>query len=403
MTRILKYMTALLLCTALWSCTDKSYNGIAPDGTSDYYLQEQIPVMLIIGTPENILSPKGSGAIDYDQDPWADKEMFFYAFKRDLGTSFADLSSDNGSCLIDGSKDGQGNLAGKAARRNTYDAYTTWTGIERSVFYPLDYLPYDFYGYYIDDIEIGPEDIVRTEDAIRLDITIDGTQDVMSAMAELTEEQLYGKEYTDRERVEIVNYAYSSFTALRGIHPTFLFNHHLSRLRFQLYPGSLAANNVIVDSIKVLSRTHGIFTVADKSPKNMGIDFSGDTGKELLALTESDGGKLKKDTYHTSYTGDFGTPVYSRDAVMVGGSILAAPDEEYEVHMYVKEKTAAGTVNYYENIFPITSQDGDFEPGQQYTVRVTIYGLREVTPSVTVDKWGEGGNIVIDEDEWPWG
>ena len=88
---------------------------------------------------------------------------------------------------------------------------------------------------------------------------------------------------------------------------------------------------------------------------------------------------------------------------MVGGSILAAPDEEYEVHMYVKEKTAAGTVNYYENIFPITSQDGDFEPGQHYTVRVTIYGLREVTPSVTVDKWGEGGNIVIDEDEWPWG
>ena len=246
-------MTALLLCTALWSCTDKSYNGIAPDGTSDYYLQEQIPVMLIIGTPENILSPKGSGAIDYDQDPWADKEMFFYAFKRDLGTSFADLSSDNGSCLIDGSKDGQGNLAGKAARRNTYDAYTTWTGIERSVFYPLDYLPYDFYGYYIDDIEIGPEDIVRTEDAIRLDITIDGTQDVMSAMAELTEEQLYGKEYTDRERVEIVNYAYSSFTALRGIHPTFLFNHHLSRLRFSLSAGSTAAENVYVDSIKVMS------------------------------------------------------------------------------------------------------------------------------------------------------
>ena len=384
-------MTALLLCTALWSCTDKSYNGIAPDGTSDYYLQEQIPVMLIIGTPENILSPKGSGAIDYDQDPWADKEMFFYAFKRDLGTSFADLSSDNGSCLIDGSKDGQGNLAGKAARRNTYDAYMTWTGIERSVFYPLDYLPYDFYGYYIDDIEIGPEDIVRTEDAIRLDITIDGTQDVMSAMAELTEEQLYGKEYTDRERVEIVNYAYSSFTALRGIHPTFLFNHHLSRLRFSLSAGSTAAENVYVDSIKVMSKARGIFTVAHKSPQNMGVDFSAETEYRPLALTEDDGSRLRTNTYHT----DGGV----KD-LPVGGSLLLAPDDEYEVHMFVSETTSDGKKHTYENIFTIRSNSGSFSPGTQYSVRVTIYGLQSVYPSVDLEPWGYGGHIIIDDDQW---
>lgn len=387
-----KYLPVLLVCTVLQGCMDKSYNGIAPDGSSPYYTTEQLPVLLVIGVPDNIIS-KGTGAIDYDEDdPWADKEMFFYAFKRDLSTSFSDLSKDSGSsCLIDGSRDGENNIAGKAARKNTMDQYIAWTGIERNVLYPPDYIPYDFYGYFIDDMEISARDITRTEDAITIAITIDGSQDVMSAMAELTDEQLNGHEYTDREKMEIMNYSFSSFTAQRGIHPTFLFNHHLSRLRFSLSAGSTAAENVYVDSIKVMSKARGIFTVAHKSPQNMGVDFSAETEYRPLALTEDDGSRLRTNTYHT----DGGV----KD-LPVGGSLLLAPDDEYEVHMFVSETTSDGKKHTYENIFTIRSNSGSFSPGTQYSVRVTIYGLQSVYPSVTLEPWGYGGHIIIDDDQW---
>lgn len=386
----LGHIAALISFAVLWGCTDKSYNGIAPDGTSPYYTTEQLPVLLVIGTPENIIA-KGTGAIDYgEDDPWSDKEMFFYAFKRDLSTSFSDLSSEIGSsCLIDGSRDGRDNPAGKAARKNTMDQYITWTGIERSVVYPPDYIPYDFYGYFLDDMQVTAQDFTRTEDAITIAIDIDGSQDIMSSVAELTDEQLNGRDYTDKEKMDIANYAFSTFTAQRGIHPTFLFNHHLTRLKFVLRQGSDAARNVYVDSIKVSSRSKGVFTVAHRSPQNIGIDFSSDTEYRLLPLAEEDGSRLKKDTYHAE-TGS---------GIQVGGSILAAPESKYEAHMFVKETLSDGTMQTYENIFEISNSGEKFDPGKQYTVTITVYGLQSVIPSVTVEQWGSGGHIVIDPDE----
>lgn len=400
--RIGHILATLLPAVLLQGCLDDSYNGVAPDGSSSYYAPQQFPVLLVIGTPENA-SSKGSGAIDYDKaDPWADKPLYFYAFKRDLATSFASLSKDNIDCLVDGSKDDAGSLAGKAARKNTYDRYISWTGAERGVVYPTDYIPYDFYGYFIDDIEVSSEDIDRTDESIAIRIEIDGSQDVMSSFAELDEEQLSGQDITDKEKTDITNLAFSSFTAERNIHPTFIFDHHLTRLRFDLYPGSEEAKDVYVDSIKVYSKTKGVFTVAHKSVQRIGIDFSADTEYIPLALTEEDGSKLKEDTYHTSYEGDFDGPVYDRDKTTVGGSILAAPDSRYEVHLYFKRPTRTGHIDTHEHVFTITVPGGSFSPGMQYTVRIAVYELQSIDPTVSVEEWEYGGDAVFDEDEmWP--
>ena len=206
----------------------------------------------------------------------------------------------------------------------------------------------------------------------------------------------------DKEKTDITNLAFSSFTAERNIHPTFIFDHHLTRLRFDLYPGSEEAKDVYVDSIKVYSKTKGVFTVAHKSVQRIGIDFSADTEYIPLALTEEDGSKLKEDTYHTSYEGDFDGPVYDRDKTTVGGSILAAPDSRYEVHLYFKRPTRTGHIDTYEHVFTITAPGGSFSPGMQYTVRIAVYELQSIDPTVSVEEWEYGGDAVFDEDEmWP--
>ena len=164
----LGYILTIILLALVTGCTDNSYDGVLPDGSSVYTGEdsEQLPVLLAMGIPDEIMT-KGSGAIDYDIEfPWKDKDLYFYAFLRDMNTSFATLSSeDDRYCLIDGSVDDEGSLFGKRARKNLYDAYLNWMGPDRTVIYPALDLVYDFYGYYIDDARIIG-DVERTDYAV---------------------------------------------------------------------------------------------------------------------------------------------------------------------------------------------------------------------------------------------
>ena len=91
----------------------------------------------------------------------------------------------------------------------------------------------------------------------------------MSSKAELTEEQLYRKDFTDEDRFTIINYAYSSYTARLDIVPVMYFKHLLTRLSFELYPGRAQACDVYVDSIKVFSKSKAVFTVAHKQSNKL--------------------------------------------------------------------------------------------------------------------------------------
>ncbi|MEG1546721.1 MAG: hypothetical protein RR371_05675, partial [Bacteroides sp.] len=65
-----------------------------------------------------------------------------------------------------------------------------WTGAEQAVFYRPNNIPYDFFAYYIDEMNIQEMDVLRAPDHIQMNVTIDGTQDLMSAHAQLTKSQI---------------------------------------------------------------------------------------------------------------------------------------------------------------------------------------------------------------------
>lgn len=400
---MVKRLLHIVFIGAVLACSDHSYRGDADAGVVE---EELVPVMVVVGDPDHLIvtpSGKGQGAIDSDtKEAWEDASIYVFAFKRDLQTSFSVTSQEDSEwCLLDGSGDEMGSLAGKKARIGMLDSYVAWEGINRKIYYPQSNQPYDFYGYYIDDIPVEQEKITRTDDAVQIEVEIDGTQDLMTSKAELTDDQLYREDLTDEDRLDILNYSYSAYTAKRNIQPVMYFKHHLARLRFELYPGRVEANEVYVDSITVRSKDRAIFTVAHKADDRMGVDFSMDSTYTFLSLREEDGSRLRRDTYHTDYTGDYNLPLYERDGVQVGGSLLVAPDTQYEAHIYLKERGKGnGSMVYtYENVVPITCNEGYFEAGKQYTVRIGVYGMMEVSVGVEIVPWGYGGSITIDQED----
>ena len=82
-----------------------------------------------------------------------------------------------------------------------------------------------------------------------------------------------------------------------------------------------------------------------------------------------------------------------------------APDTQYEVHLHLREISRNGTVYLSDNKYVITPSSGaeSFSPGNQYTVRFSVYGLTEVQINVGLVPWGDGGSLTVDEDVPPAG
>lgn len=382
-------LLSAVICLA--SCTDKSYRG----AENDMDTGEQLPVHIIVGDAGEIMEAKGSGAME-DGDPqvWEGKTINVFAFRRDLAADFSiNSASGNDDCLIDGSIDREGSLGGKEAKVNSLDSYISWSGPEDVIYYRSDNHPYDFYAYYIDQ-ETDDKDIYRTKEEVRIMMDIDGHQDVMSAYATLTDEQLSRPGYSELDKAELETYSFSAYSAMRNIHPVFYFRHHLTRIDFEMTPGSAESADIVIDSIVVQSKSKAIFTVAHKNPTGLGMDFSISREYKGLALTEADGSRLKQDTWKPSFAED-GSPMRTK----IGGSLLVAPDNKYKFSIHVKETEPDGTVLRYEHRLDLVSPDGYFGEGNQHVVHLTVYGLEEISISVELQKWQEGGNLEYDEED----
>ena len=105
-----RYLYILASAVLLQSCTDNSYRGtIDIAGVSD----EPMPVIVVVGNPDNMFISKGSGAIDNETEVWKNAPVYVYSFRKDLNTSFDRTSSENAvECLVDGSKDRDGAMSG---------------------------------------------------------------------------------------------------------------------------------------------------------------------------------------------------------------------------------------------------------------------------------------------------
>lgn len=386
-------MLILLSLLLLTSCTDNSWRGVSDSDYDDY--DDGVPVPVLVGMGDGGSYTKGSGAVDgSDGRPWKDVDVYVYAFRKDAPFTGTAVSGDD--CLVDGSVDAAGNRAGRRATYSGTDEYLVWADSDKDIYYPGGKTAYDFYAYYIDALNVPGRSVARSRDRISFPVTIDGCTDLMTGKACVSESTLESSGFSDIEKGMMRKYAFSSYTARRGVIPMLEFRHHLTRLRFEMYPAGDMANTVIINSIAVKTKTSGDFVVVSRDDTGTGVDFSSSSVRNWLYLAEADGSALKQDVYHTDYHGDFSDALYERPHVQVGGSLLLAPDTEYEVELGLKE--VKGNIHVGRTSFALLGAGG-FEAGHQYVVRLGIYGMMDVRPCVEIEPWGTGGRITVDEED----
>lgn len=419
-----------MFCLILTGCSDRSYKGYVDMGGEEDFPDEPIPVMVAVGDPSYSVLTRKAGAFDslhIDDTAWKQAVFYIYAFNVENGADYkvtrkSEANKNNDICLIDGSMDREDAMGGKPARLNQGDfSFLEWLNEPYNIYYNTLHpnLPYKFYAYYVDDLEIPDSEIQRETDRIYFNVEIDGSQDLMSSVAKLTDtqkESIEDKYINNKsEKDKLLNSLYSAYAANRGINPMFTFKHHLSRFKFRIYPGKPEASQVYVDSICMYSHTKGVFTVVSKHETEIGVDFSADEALQPLYLTERGGGDLDQKRYKVLYnpngmdeTKYANLDVYSRNYLPVGESLLVAPDDSYQVIVHLRQEFDDGkATQYYLTEYNLTSAIKDkvetkgFSPGKAYVVRIAIFGVQEVKIQVVaVDTWQDGGYTDINPDDF---
>ena len=382
-------------------CLDDSYTGTV---FVEEYVEEGAlhEIRMTIGGAEET---RGSGVIG-DVSSFAGKDFYVYAFNRDTKTDYSTVSAtDSLRCLVDGSYDDPESLMGRRAYWNPATEVVEWGVGESPIYYPMgenEGHDFDFFAYYLDNIEPANEDIIRSNDDIKINIEIDGSQDLMSAKAKPTKAQL--EDILDKQgEVAMLlqrEHCYSYYTASHNLNPNFDFIHHLVKLDFKLVPGGTPGmtKDVTVEKIEIRTKHKATFTVADKYDDNrLGLKFQEDTTR--LALKERDGSEYKPRLIST---------VNKVGAVTDGivddlGSLLVAPDVEYYLYIVLGEVQGDRVLEGKENekvIYQGTEEDKiEFTAGNEYLITLTIYGQMDVRVSADIGEWDKGGDYEYDYDD----
>ena len=392
MLRKLTYMFAAAFL--LQGCVDDSFHGTSDSLYGDDAVD--IPVVVALGDPGRGIV-KGAGAID-NLEEWSGSNIYVYAFAQDPQTSYKTTSSiDPLRCLVDGSKDQRGTYIGKKARLDATNSYAIWERGDADMIYPSadnSKWKYDFFAYYLDDIDVKNTDVERRDDAVVVNIEIDGTQDIMSSKAEISDKQV--SHFTEREKELIRENQFSYYTAQRSVVPTFMFNHHLVRLEFEVHAGVMLGDSKIltIHGLDVESRNRASFTVASKNSENMGLTFSEE--RKIMPLTEDGGGPLKDDEYVVKVrpSSDVAPQKFK-----LGDCLLVAPSDEYDAYIVMSEMTSDGVLSVSRGRTPMKisyPSGGQFMSGNQYKVKLTIFSANNVSASVEMEPWFHGGEINMD-------
>ena len=228
--------------------------GCAQDSFVDENLQETtVPQEIKMSAGNRGISVESRGAGSVDE--WADDTRInIYAFNKNI-ENFE--SKDDENVYLD-------NVPAKVSSANAVQLLNE-SGTPITKYYPLQGA-FRFVGYHIDDAVLG--ELVKSATELKIPVTIDGSQDVMIAKAELTKDDkslLLNKmqqlgvfnnnddpyAFVDENNnplegeeniyaTTIINEyekAYSSYTARRSVHPQMVFNHQLVRLNFFVKAG----------------------------------------------------------------------------------------------------------------------------------------------------------------------
>ena len=416
MKKIALMASAVILAAA---CQKTEINKI--ETTPEDNSNEPVPVLFGLGQPDYdvaVKSTNSSGSLDR----WGTNKLYIFGYNTQATeyTSDATLTdSDELSALI--FNIGATTTKDESTPDPVYTQELTVTNPENSEpFYYQGNYTYDFYAYYVDDAaatvsgstwepnnETDPTPLVITTESattpvdgvtlakgVYIPFIIDGCQDLMTAEANKTIDEATE---TTTDEVDAED-CYSAYAARRGVQPNLQFKHLLTRLTFEIKPGSEASESVQVTDIIVKSNSKGFLGVvgADKGTikalptnevTNPLADFT------LMSRDESTGKCI--DMPNVELTDNFG----EENGVKAGESIMVMPGEtSYEVTVKTTDPTITTAINDVVKEIKLSGEATAFKAGYSYNVVVTVYSLERVEVSATLTPWEDGEEINIGQD-----
>lgn len=416
------FFFALAAAGMLTACSNEDTLG----GNGDQNVSEQ---QIRLGVASSKVQTRGTGTVGgmtEDENKWAGQTLWVYMLQKgsmELGyykTPADAAGAAVGTAVFD-------NKEFKAP--NT--AESTVSGLATTADGTIAYYPvsgnYDFWGYRVDDAVTGTPDVKLIDDTDTevaanqatkrvVDITIDGSQDIMAGKAtpsadEVTKLGNYGQNF------------YSAYAARKGVQPNITFNHLLTRFTFEVRAGSKATAGagasgnteaVRVQGVSVESLTDGKLTVAYKGETKEAADlltFTGDasplTLKQRAAGADNNAPLVDLEEVALTWPADAAATV--GDVLPVGEALLVAPGQtEYPLTIALAQKVKKNTTAADKEDMALEQKatikiDGTqkFEPGKSYKVTITVYGLEEIEVTATLVPWQNGGSIDIDDDRNP--
>ena len=362
---------------------------------------------IVLGVGQSVSvqpSSRGNGAVGglKDDNNWNGEQIYVYCISNgEYGvTGAAKTVKIDGELATapNGTKDSE-----------TGVNKTTLTWNQTTPYYYNGKDVYDFYGVHIDDATVDPADMkigqADLADGFSVDITIDGTQDIMVAQPVKTDD------ITAAANAEVtaadVDRVYSAWSARRNVVPNLVFKHLLTRFNFQAQLGdtetevSEGVEELPADVIKITKIE--ILNVYDNGTLNI-IPVSGDQSLEPNGKAEPAVNFVVKSKSADGTLGEFtAVPVKTKSLSAVGEDVLLYPEASYTIKIYTEQdKNKNGNTDdegeKWSEEFDIALSEGSFVAGSMYDINITVRGLQEITVQASLTPWENGGSIEVDSD-----
>lgn len=403
------------------------------DATSQV-LPELSQEKIQLGVASSSAVVRGSGTIgsmDDATNEWAGQEFWVYMLNK--GTMKVAKYADP-----DGTESDVYNNMQFTAPSSTASGLASTTNGE-ICYYPVSG-NYDFWGYVVDNAagQRGQQPTVKMLDATGqtttdenqavkrvVDITIDGTQDIMAGKADPTSDDI------SKLGTRAGDY-FSAYAARKSVQPNIKFNHLLTRFTFKVKAGNKAtAGNgqnteaMAVQSIKLASLTQGHLTIAHTEDMAvtdlLTFDGTAATVDEYGVATLNDA--VQRAVKQRAAGSTANDQLEDLDPVtltwddaenkgvehQIGEALLVAPGETVypltiDLQQNVQTNTGGSTTTPKQLQFKhnLTMGNGmKFEAGKSYEIVITVYGLEKIDVTATLVPWADGGKIDIDDDRDP--
>jgi len=430
----------LLLC----GCSRGTYVGELPED-DDAPLTENIPIVLGFGVSSFDILTRGSGAVESgtNLEFWKNAKFYVYAFNKnvetDLSVRWSEANED--ICLLDANRlsedGGQSSSHGKEVRvkvdnSNLMPFFPDDKTGSQDIYYNMKHTdwPYNFFAYYLDDLDLTQLQCVREKNRIYYDVELDGRRDFMSSVADpkLQEDKYANNPYKQK----IMDRAYSAYSASHGLNPVFSFQHHLVRLRFVICRpeegGSVPSINesLVVKKVSVKSKVRGRFTVAvndidadDAGKPHVGLSFNREdyaseeayaNSEDYLYLLKKNGEEIGSDgwcrvidckKYSELSAEDKKKPSFlgkEDENDNSGASLLLAPATTYSARIFLDEDKSSDPGHGFVDVDLEPGGGAGFVAGGAYVIYLTINSLSDIKPNVEIGEWTPGGETILDPD-----